>query len=383
MLSILYAEVNIVGAAFLLFMLTNKNSEKFNELTFDQRIFNIVMLTNLIVLLFDTGMWLADGSQAAGLRTFNIFVTVVYYVLNPLMCMLCLMYADCKLYESRSGLLKRLPYYCIPAAISFVMTVLSPFTGWFFSISGDNRYTRGAFFNVMVFICFIYLLAANIIVICDIIKNGWHKTKYIDLPLLIFFTVIIAAVLLQVLYFGVSLIWITTALVCGYIYINLQNGVISTDYLTRLNNRRHLDIFLERRLQSWRGDTLMFAVILDLDGFKKINDVYGHMSGDTALSHTADILRLSCRKDMDFIARMGGDEFIIIGERTKTAEIDDLIKSIELSLIEFNNRKIVDYNLQISMGYSLFKKSDTAKSFMEAADREMYKIKQKKKADLS
>lgn len=80
----------------------------------------------------------------------------------------------------------------------------------------------------------------------------------------------------------------------------------NTDYLTGLNNRRKLMSYIEN---IYENENLSF-VMMDLDNFKQVNDVYGHGEGDKALIKTADTLR-ECFKD-DFIARMGGDEFMVV-----------------------------------------------------------------------
>ncbi|NLN55812.1 MAG: GGDEF domain-containing protein [Clostridiales bacterium] len=379
MLGILYAEVNAVGGVFLLFMILNKNTRKFSIQPFGQQIFNLLMITNLAILTFDAAMWLIDKQPGDTLRIINLAVSTVYYILNPVMCFLCLIYTDSKVFENKPALIKRMRYYSIPGIISIVLSVMSLFNGWFFTVSRDNVYSRGKLFVVMVVISFVYLLGAVFIVARDIIKNGWSKTKYIDFPIMFFLLLIIGVTLLQILFYGISLIWITSAVACGYVYLNLQNGLISTDYLTKLNNRPRLDIYLERRLRSWQGDTLLFAVMLDLDGFKTINDLYGHISGDEALEVAGKVLRKSCNRDFDFLARMGGDEFIIVGERESIEEIEALIAKIQNNFAEVNRSKVLKFKLEASIGYSLFKKSDDVKSFLDAADGEMYKIKQAKK----
>ncbi len=381
LLDVLYAEVNIVGAAFLLFMFTSKYSNKFREITFDQQVFNILIMTNICILLFDTGMWIIDGASFAGAKVINQIISCVYYLLCTAMCVGGIVYADCRIYENKPALLKRLRFYCIPAVISAVMALVTPFIadGWLFTINDENIYTRGKFFWVFTVISFFYLIVPCGMAIWDIIKNGWEKNKNNDLPLLIFFVPVIISTIVQVKYYGMSLIWITCALVCGYNFINVQNCVISTDYITGLNNRRRFDLYLQRKIQSWKGDGFMFALILDMDDFKRINDDYGHMSGDLALYHAADILRRSCRNGLDFIARMGGDEFIIMGERADIDEIEFILTNINANITEFNSRRLLKFDISLSMGYSVFKKGDTAESLIESADKKMYVMKQKHK----
>lgn len=379
MTSFLYAEINIVGVILLLLLLNNMNRRDFKDIPVDQRIFNGIMVLNIMIFLFDTGMWLVDGNQLQVMRAVNYVVTTLYYMLNPIICFLWLIYTDFKIYESKSGLLKRVWLYAIPAAVSVLISLVSPFTGWFFVIDGENNYIRGPLFLVMVFLSFSYLAFSCVISLYDVYKNGWEENKSVNIHLVAFPIGIIAASVIQIMFFGISIIWVCCMLACVSIYINIQNGEISTDHLTGLYNRRRLDRYLQRRTKIKREGYLMFAIMLDLDEFKSINDNYGHIAGDNALIQTAELLRQACKDSDDFIARMGGDEFIIVGERAELMEIEQLIDKIHLHVADYNQRRVSNYTLLLSMGYSVFGEDDTVESFLSAADKEMYRKKQLKR----
>ncbi|MBY3097120.1 EAL domain-containing protein [Rhizobium laguerreae] len=84
------------------------------------------------------------------------------------------------------------------------------------------------------------------------------------------------------------------------------------DYLTGLPNRRYLDKMLDERSAECRAKGLALAILhIDLDRFKQINDTLGHRAGDAMLQHAASVLRTSVRA-VDFVARIGGDEFVIL-----------------------------------------------------------------------
>ncbi|MGO7822725.1 EAL domain-containing protein [Rhizobium ruizarguesonis] len=84
------------------------------------------------------------------------------------------------------------------------------------------------------------------------------------------------------------------------------------DYLTGLPNRRYLDKMLGERSAECRAKGLALAILhIDLDRFKQINDTLGHRAGDAMLQHAASVLRNSVRA-ADFVARIGGDEFVIL-----------------------------------------------------------------------
>ena len=382
MLNVLYAEVNIVGATVLLLMMTNWKRSSFRNLPVDQQIFNGVMFFNLLIFLFDTGMWLTDGNPLPAMKAVNYVSTTLYYLFNPSICFLWLLYTDFKIYESSSGLLRRTRFYAVPAIVSAIITLISPFTGWYFVIDEQNRYMRGPLFPVMAIISITYLLLACAMALRDIVKSGWKASQGVNLSLLIFPVGVIIAAIIQIRFFGVSVIWVCAMLACASLYIKIQNTEISTDHLTGLYNRRRLDQHLQRRIRARRAERLLFAIILDLDEFKKINDVYGPIEGDRALVETAELLRQSSKRSEDFIARLGGDEFIIVGERLDFKEIEQLIEKLNANVAGFNQNRQSEYPLSLSMGYSVFRDTDTEDSFLAAVDQEMYRCKQNRKAAL-
>ncbi|KQV81830.1 diguanylate cyclase [Rhizobium sp. Root1220] len=84
------------------------------------------------------------------------------------------------------------------------------------------------------------------------------------------------------------------------------------DYLTGLPNRRYLDRMLDERSTECRENGLTLAILhIDLDRFKQINDTLGHRAGDAMLKHAAEVLRQNVRAK-DFVARIGGDEFVVL-----------------------------------------------------------------------
>ncbi len=159
-----------------------------------------------------------------------------------------------------------------------------------------------------------------------------------------------------------------------YVYLTMQNKKVITDGLTGINNRRELDAYLERRLKQ---RTEWGMLLIDVDDFKKINDTIGHKIGDEALWHVADILRTEFSGDGCFVARYGGDEFVICGEWKNRAELEQCIASIQKRVDSFNMEKERNYKLSLSVGAALWSEcADSEASIVELADRSMYKQKQ-------
>lgn len=169
------------------------------------------------------------------------------------------------------------------------------------------------------------------------------------------------------------------ALAILYVYISTQNRQVITDSLTGVNNRRELESYIERRSrQSGSGDWGL--LMIDVDDFKVINDNAGHKQGDDALWNVADILKSIFDGKDDFIARFGGDEFVVCGEWESHECLEDKIRDINKKISEFNNQKERQYKLSLSMGGALWSESGRERDgIIEAADRRMYENKLEKK----
>ncbi len=327
-----------------------------------------LLYSNALILIFDTAMWVLDG--VSGVRVLNGFVTTAYYFLNPVVCLIWYFYVDYNINRSVVHLKKVMVPMLVPTLIVLVLAVVSNFYSLLFYIDGNNVYHRGPYFLVMGVICFSYLAHTTAVIIAKrkIIKNKDY------IPMLLFaFPPIIGGVV-QVLFYGTSLIWICTTFSILIIYLNIQNNELYKDYLTNLYNRRHLDNYLNVKTQG--ADNKLFAgLMIDIDSFKAINDLYGHKSGDQALKYTSDILRKSFGKK-DFLARYGGDEFIVFMEIREKSDLSDAVKRLKENVAVFNSQKIVPYELSLSMGYDYYSGNSIAE-FFDHIDNLMYLEKHK------
>ncbi|MEP6962348.1 MAG: HD domain-containing phosphohydrolase [Acidobacteriota bacterium] len=151
----------------------------------------------------------------------------------------------------------------------------------------------------------------------------------------------------------------------------------TTDVLTGLPNARSLFLHLDAELARAKRHTETLAVLVcDLDRFKQVNDILGHMTGNRALRAIAQSLKKQCR-EYDFVARMGGDEFVVVLPTYKQGsvipKIDQLQKSAAIAGAEVAGK----LGLGISVGYACFPEDgDDAETLLAAADRRMYRMKQ-------
>jgi len=125
-----------------------------------------------------------------------------------------------------------------------------------------------------------------------------------------------------------------------------------------------------------KSDKILCGLLVDIDKFKHINDTYGHETGDTAIEDTANILSSSIRVN-DFLARMGGDEFVIVLNVDQTVDIDNAVKRIKNNLDLFNSSGRRPYKLSLSIGKISLDNCEniTSSEFLSILDEDMYKQK--------
>jgi diguanylate cyclase (GGDEF)-like protein/PAS domain S-box-containing protein len=147
------------------------------------------------------------------------------------------------------------------------------------------------------------------------------------------------------------------------------------DDLTGLINRRRFQEELQRHLAEGRRYGLTGALlVLDLDGFKEVNDTHGHSAGDRVLCAVADALRSRLRES-DIVARLGGDEFAVLLPRETPAEAELVCRSIEHA-IPAEVSTPGDARIEVSVGFAPFKEGvDSVDDVLAAADASMYAAK--------
>ncbi len=157
-----------------------------------------------------------------------------------------------------------------------------------------------------------------------------------------------------------------------------------TDELTGLYNRRGFLTLAEHQIRiAQRTNKPMLLLFIDMDNLKDINDEFGHTMGDQALVHTTRILRKTFRGS-DIIARIGGDEFVILTLETKKTKGETLYKRLQESLDKFNRSGRLPFEISFSAGWSYYnpKNPKSIHNLLKHADHMMYQHKAKKRKKL-
>jgi diguanylate cyclase (GGDEF)-like protein len=154
-----------------------------------------------------------------------------------------------------------------------------------------------------------------------------------------------------------------------------------TDDLTGLYNRRGFFTIAEQHLKSARrAESKVSLIYADMDGLKSINDAHGHDEGSKALNHIANILRRTFRSS-DIIARIGGDEFVVLEISSAQSDSQSSITRLRENLRRHNDENANGYELALSIGVVRAELDDrsTIETLLSRGDVLMYEEKRSKR----
>lgn len=254
--------------------------------------------------------------------------------------------------------------------VAIVLLVINIFYPLVFSVS-DGRYQRGFAYIIFLIFAAFYILDSLYLYVKRVRKNGSLKL----FPVHIFLIPVILGVVIQAFFVEIAITWTSIAISVAGIMTALKNEIIFTDCLTGLYNRVYLE-FLHKRACN-KKDCWVSGIMIDLNGFKQINDNYGHAEGDLALCIVADLLRKSF-SEYGVVTRYAGDEFVIMLNTTDDQLIQKIIKSAKKNFVTENEKNDKPYQLSASMGYAITNLSnETIDDFMNRIDEQMYQDKMK------
>jgi diguanylate cyclase (GGDEF)-like protein/PAS domain S-box-containing protein len=159
--------------------------------------------------------------------------------------------------------------------------------------------------------------------------------------------------------------------------IHELDDVACRDPLTQVGNRRFADLKLESGLSEFRGHGLHHGVLfVDIDRFKAVNDLYGHVVGDKVLTAVGRTMQANLRTT-DIVARWGGEEFVAIVFNVDQARLAALAENIRV-LVSRSTVVVdgIEINVTVSIGATLMRADDDSESLVARADGLMYQSKQ-------
>ena len=266
--------------------------------------------------------------------------------------------------------------YPVPMCIIVLLSLSSPFTGWLFYYSAAGNYVHGPLYDIQLVLDIFYLAFASVhaAVASKRIKNAAKKKEYFMLIAFLFCPFI--AGVIDAIIPDLPILEMAMLFAIFIVFANLQESQIYSDALTGLNNRRLADEWLLNRLPSVSALRPLYFFITDINSFKHINDTYGHLEGDNAIKTVAETFQDIGRLYHSFIARWGGDEFIIIAEAQHIPDPESFMQTIRNMIAEKSQERALPYALTLSIGYTKCTTADEhPASLIGRADDMLYRDK--------
>ena len=265
--------------------------------------------------------------------------------------------------NERQGIKQKFFIYSV-CAVELLVLIINIFYPVVFYVNENNSYCRMSFYWLYIG-AELFFLGYGLYVYIVAKKRG-RFLKYF--PAWQFLVPIIVGMIVQSCVYGISLIWPCVGVAFCEIAISLQNESIYLDKLTGAYNRFYLDEFMN--MARRRGGEYA-ALMLDMNGFKKINDNFSHAEGDNALIAIADILSNVVRSK-GVVIRFAGDEFIIVLDSVTEEAVTDCKKKIAESIDEYNETSGKPYKLSAAVGGSVYDFDDPSADFISNIDKLMY-----------
>lgn len=333
------------------------------------------ILLNMLIMsvancMVDQAVAYFDGRLGAGSEAIRIFLNIgnLFLFLYNVLIGVFLVHMVIKHIDKKVSKM-HFVFSLVVCAVEIALLVINFFSPVVFWIDKNNVYHRGSFFYLFVLIGFMLNAYGIIYYIVNKLKNP--ALRYF--PVIEFLMPIVLGLLVQTRVYGISLLPACFAASLAGIVISFQNECIYIDKLTGVYNRFELDREL-KRLQKKRKDKIV-AYMLDLNGFKRINDDYSHEEGDQALIAFAGILT-DVFGSVGSVIRFAGDEFVALVYKGKESDIELYKQKTAEAVEKYNETSGKPYKLSAAVGGRVFdfSKEDT-QDLVVVIDKMMYKDK--------
>ena len=333
----------------------------------------VELSTSLSLMIFGNGVLsCVNGTNFFGSYYINYVFTVIYFLLNGLVPLLWFKYMYIFYDTSPKKSISQIT--AIPYLLYLILIFINCFTDILFSININNQYQREDGFWLIVILNMTYILASVVVIILAITRNRGFRSegKHILLGMLL----VALGIVLQLYFWEDSFILLTFLLFMLIVFLRFQNLEMLVDPLTGLGNRRRMQLYIDKLSRKRKGE--FSAIVFDIDDFKDINDLYGHIYGDRVLIVISKILEKSAGNKKITCIRYGGDEFIVI---TPKEEVNEFIAKFKKLLSEFNDHKEFPSKIDVSIGVSEFTVNSeiNMEYIINTADKLMYEKKKLKK----
>ena len=375
-----YVEANIVSIIFFTMMLLREMGTVGRQSK--QVLFINIIIAHIMYFLSDICWVLILGDYLPSIPFLVALVNILNAIILSAITGFWFVYVELAQGEKYITKFKNRIYVLTPAMLSaLVMVILFVFFPK--TVVTEESTLTMTYYIVFLVMPVIYIFSSTVRSLIRAFKKENFAVRGPYITNAAYPAALVVIGIIQTLWVKVPMFCFGCAIMMIYVYITSLNDQVSIDELTKLNNRTQLKKYIAGEVPKQPSDKKdRYVLMIDLNKFKYINDQFGHVEGDFALKRASDALKLSCGTSSmkTFIARYGGDEFIIIAKTENEDLIRKLCSDIKETLIRLNKESGSAYELTASIGYACY--SGDIASFqkaLEEADEALYKEKAARK----
>lgn len=357
---------NGTGAFLVLFLLLYRiRISQTNQ--FDEKAYNFMLIVTFIATINETLSFIIDAHPGFIFHILQYISNTISSASSGIIGYCWCLFVEYHIHRNFKRIKKKSRILAIPLIIAMILLIINLCgTDIIFDISKQNKYTRGLINFLLYIIVFIYYIES----IYTVQKARSDSILVEFFPIYFFIIPCMIGTMIQGFFFGISTIWLCVAIAFIIVYIEIQISISFIDDLSGLYNRKYMNHYLDK-LQNDKPKRV-YGFLMDINDFKTINDIYGHLKGDQAIIQFGKILQHSIDKDSVAI-RMGGDEFVIFAILKSNEEALALKKHIEQNVRQFNTNSTEPFHLSFSIGIAKY--SGNIETFLSSMDDSMYEAK--------
>lgn len=375
--SMLFAEVNLFSVAILCMLFFWFRRGKDNSMS--SRWYTAVLTLFILSFASNAAWGLIRGfsSSLAAHLGLQFFFKTMFLVFLNFAVFAWVGYSETEMGNQGFNDVDQMKVFFLPILFILVVVCTNGYTKVIFDIDVHGKYHMEDLFQAQMGIYVFYTGITGIRMLVKAMYESDPTKKSQMLQMGSFPLSFLLSWLLKILIgdeFPVICVFVTLCLL--FVFVGSTSEQVSTDKLTQIHNRQNLLTYINTKIRS--HEDRLFLIMMDIDYFKRINDTYGHQEGDQALIRTANALKSAAQSmtRRPYLARYGGDEFMVVAEAENIEEIQALCEEIQNQLDYFGSWSEKKYQMSLSIGIAEWQEGMKQKDLIEAADQTLYRVKE-------
>lgn len=225
--------------ALIMLSLLYFSSRHADKTDFGQRLFNALLLAAGILLLSDICGWFLNKQTFRYAHALHSMANAVYFFMQPVYCLLWLLYTKYWVNHSRSDVLRQLPIVAVPLLIFLVFLVANFWNGWIYYVDAQNVYHRGRLFLPLGLVYLFYIVYSAGIALRSCFREPDPARRKQSRYIAVFMVLPVLGAVLQNRYYGVSLVWPFSALSLLMVYLNVQQRHMTAQRIRSIEQERN------------------------------------------------------------------------------------------------------------------------------------------------